>query len=127
MAIDATDDNDAPCATIVDDPPPDSRDAALARLQQVEHDVVLARQERDVADAHIQAALARAVHEHTTIAPTLAVAATTIPVKDLPLLYALLHHEVAALLNLHAQAVAIHNICSLVPLVLDINSIFFAR
>jgi len=40
---------------------------------------------------------------------------------------ALLFHEAAALLNLHAQAVAVQNIRSLVPVVLDINSSSYSR
>ena len=40
---------------------------------------------------------------------------------------ALLLHEAAAVLNLHAQAVAVQNIRSLVPIVLDVNSGNYTR
>ena len=40
---------------------------------------------------------------------------------------AMLLQEAAALLNLHAQAVAVHNIRSLVPIVLDVDSGNFSR
>lgn len=39
----------------------------------------------------------------------------------------LLQHEAATLLNLHAQAVTVQNIYALVPLVLDLNSTFYAQ
>ena len=39
----------------------------------------------------------------------------------------LLLHEVAAFLNLHAQAVAVQSIRSLVPIILDINSGSYSR
>jgi hypothetical protein len=38
----------------------------------------------------------------------------------------LLHHEAATLLNLHAQAVAVQNIRTLIPLLLNANSAFYA-
>ena len=44
-----------------------------------------------------------------------------------PLAAALLQQEAAVLLNLHAQAVSVQNIRSLVPLLLDVNSTFYGR
>ena len=44
-----------------------------------------------------------------------------------PLAAALLQQEAAVLLNLHAQAVSVQNIRTLVPLLLDVNSTFYAR
>ena len=43
-----------------------------------------------------------------------------------PLEATLLHHEAATLLNLHAQAVAVQNIRTLIPLLLNANSAFYA-
>ncbi|KAG8058663.1 hypothetical protein GUJ93_ZPchr0002g24747 [Zizania palustris] len=119
--------SNAPAAPADDVSPPDLLDAAFARLRQAEQDVVLAQQERDAADARLQAALSRAAQERAAVAPSSDVAATNFSAGATPLLDALLHHEAAVLLNLHAQAVAVHNIRTLIPLVLDVNSVFFAR
>lgn len=47
-------------------------------------------------------------------------------VGGLSLTDALLQQE-GSTLNLHTQVVAVQNICSLVPLVLDVNSTFYTR
>jgi hypothetical protein len=124
-----------------------AREAALARAQQAEREVALAQQARADADARLQAALARAASERAALEPDPEddTASRTVvppagasqddtagrtvvpPAGASPLLEALLQHEAAALLNLHAQAVAVTNIRALVPLVLDLNSAFFAR
>ena len=44
-----------------------------------------------------------------------------------PFAAALLQQEASVLLNLHAQAVSVQNIRSLVPLLLDVNSTFYGR
>lgn len=48
-------------------------------------------------------------------------------VGGLSLTDALLQQEGSTILNLHTQVVAVQNICSLVPLVLDVNSTFYTR
>lgn len=107
-----------------------TRNAALIRAQEAEREATLAQQERDAADERLRAAHARAARERAAAEPVQddAAAGDDLPnAGDPPLLEALLHHEAAALLNLHAQAVAVQNIRALVPLVLDLNSAFFAR
>jgi hypothetical protein len=107
-----------------------AREAALARAAAAEQNAALAQRERDAADARIRAALARAARERA--------AAALSPINDIipdgtgadstaQLSAALLQHEATALLNLHAQAVAVQNIRALVPLLLDVNSTFYSR
>ena len=102
-----------------------ARDAALARAADAEQ-ALLAQADRDVADARICAARERAaanlppldggdnLSDHTEDA-------------DAPDYDAIAHHEAAALLNLHAQAVSVQNIRALVPLLLDVTSTFYPR
>jgi hypothetical protein len=108
-----------------------AREAALARAAAAEQDAALAQRERDAADTRIRTALARAAHER-------AAAALPPPVNDIipggtvvdstaQFSAVLLQHEAVALLNLHAQAVVVQNICALVPLLLDVNSTFYSR
>jgi len=103
-----------------------ARDAALARAADAEQEVLLAQADRDVADARICAARERAaanlpppddgdnLSDHAEDA-------------DAPDYDAIAHHEAAALLNLHAQAVSVQNIRALVPLLLDVTSTFYPR
>jgi hypothetical protein len=89
-------------------------DAALARLAKAEEEA------RDVALAHrseaTAASLAPLLHEGDSSAP----APTDIH-------GAMLLQEVAALLHLHAQVVAVSNIRSLVHIILDIDSSHYNR
>jgi hypothetical protein len=107
-------------------------EVALARLAKAEEEVANASKARD-------AAVARAKRErvHTTAAaaalrpstPTDSSAGGSASSAGGPadLHSALLLQEVAALFNLHAQAVAVNNIRSLVHIVLDVNSNHFNR
>ena len=97
-----------------------ARDAALARAADAEQEALLAQADRDAADARIRAARERAaanlpppddgdnLSDHAEDA-------------DAPDYDAIAHHEAAALLNLHAQAVSVQNIRALVPLLLDVT------
>jgi hypothetical protein len=95
-------------------------DAALARLAKAEEEARAAASTRDVALVHrseaTAAALAPLLHEGDSSAP----APTDIH-------GAMLLQEVAALLHLHAQVVAVSNIRSLVHIVLDIDSGHYNR
>ncbi|WVZ89259.1 hypothetical protein U9M48_035685 [Paspalum notatum var. saurae] len=109
-----------------------ARDAALARAADADREAALAQQERDAADARLHAAQERAARERAAAThpqsedDASSISATDDGVPD-PLDAALLQHEAATLLNLHAQAVAVQNIRALVPLLLDTNSTFYAR
>jgi hypothetical protein len=111
-----------------------ARQAALARAAAADSEAALAQQERDAAEARVRAAQDRAARERAAAAPPQPEEDTcstgTHADDDIPpatLHAALLHHEAATLLNLHAQAVAVTNIRALVPLLLDTNSNFYAR
>jgi hypothetical protein len=114
-----------------------ARDAAAARAAEAERAAAAAQQERDAADARLQAALDRAAKERAAAAPPLEDGAPTSDAEDAEdfasadgdphLRAALLQHEAAALINLHAQAVAVQNIRLLVPLMLDVASAFYGR
>jgi hypothetical protein len=104
-------------------------EAALARLAQAEEEAANASKARD-------AAVARADRERARTAAAVAALHSSTPVDSsaggsaspaggpADLHSALLLQEVAALLNLHAQAVAVNNIRSLV---LDVDSNHFNR
>jgi hypothetical protein len=106
-------------------------DAALARLAQAEEEAANASKARD-------AAIARAARERALAAAAATLQPST-PVESsaggstspgggpADLHSALLLQEAAALLNLHAQAVAVNNIRSLVHIVLDVDSNHFNR
>ena len=87
-----------------------ARDAAAARGADAEREAAVAQQERDTADARLQAALDRAAQEHAAAAPPLEDDAGPDDAEDFasadgddPHLRAvLLQHEAAVLLNLHA-------------------------
>jgi hypothetical protein len=101
-------------------------DATLARLVEAEeearvaasaHDATLARADLERAAAKAAAAALSPPHDDgTSSAPA--------PVD---LHGAMLLQEAATLLNLHAQAVAVNNIRSLIPIVLDVDSDTFNR
>jgi len=96
-----------------------ARDAALARALQAEEEATTAAWERDTAaqrasDARAHAALERAAADAAIAAPD--PSGTLAAPTDLH--SAMLVQEAAALLNLHAQAVAVNNVRSLVPIVL---------
>jgi hypothetical protein len=105
-------------------------DVALARLTQDEEEAANASKARD-------AAIARADRERTRAAAAAAALQPSTPVESsaggsafpggvpADLHSALLLQEATALLNLHAQAVAVNNIRSLVHIVLDIDSNHF--
>ena len=113
-------------------------DAALARVAEADHVAAAAQAERDAADARLRAALARADLERAATQPLpgsdddasdasgdddhVSVAGDATHLRD-----ALLQHKAAALINLHAQAVAVQNIRLLVPLTLDVSSTFYGR
>jgi hypothetical protein len=104
-------------------------DAALARLAQAEEEAVTASKACDAAIARAdreRACAAAAVQPSTPVESS--VGGLTSPGgAPADLHSALLLQEAAALLNLHAQAVVINNIRSLVHIVLDIDSNHFNR
>jgi hypothetical protein len=105
-----------------------ARQAALARAADADREATLAQQERDAAEARVRPAQERVAappHPEEDTRSSGTAAADDIPPATLHA--ALLHHEAAALLNLHAQAVAVTNIRALFPLLLDTNSTFYTR
>ena len=109
-----------------------ARAAALQRAAAAEAEAAAATKERDAAAAKIQAALDRAA------AARAEAGAPTPPPQEQkdggsPHLQhhdfhsAMMLHEAAAVLNLHAQAVSIQNIRSLITTILDVNSGNYAR
>jgi hypothetical protein len=83
-----------------------------ARVAASARDVALARADRERAAAKAVAAALSPLHDD---------GASSAP-APVDLHGAMLLQEAAALLNLHAQAVAVNNIRSLIPIVLDIDS-----
>ncbi|XP_039788363.1 uncharacterized protein LOC120654781 [Panicum virgatum] len=110
-----------------------AHDAALERARLAEEEAAAASEERDDADARVRAALDHAALERKAAADPDDDDIDSASEVSVPgdaggdLHDALLIHEVAALLNLHTQAVAVQNIKSLVPVVLDINSSSYSR
>jgi hypothetical protein len=108
-----------------------ARQAALARATDVDREAALAQQEHDAAEARVRAARERATaappqpEEDTHSSGAGAVADS--PTSHLQLFMLLFSTTRQPLLNLHAQAVAVTNIRTLVPLLLDTNSTFYAR
>ncbi|XP_039822946.1 keratin, type I cytoskeletal 9-like [Panicum virgatum] len=99
----------------------------LAKERQDTHDAAMVRAANADANAAaaakaLDAARALAAQERAAAAAALAPLGSfgSGPHAAMDLHTAMLLQEAAALLNLHAQAVAIHNIRSLVPIVLDI-------
>jgi hypothetical protein len=107
-------------------------EAALARLAQAEEEATNASKARDAAVARAEQERARAATAAAALRPSTPVdssgggsASPAGGPADLHL--ALLLQEAAALLNLHAQAVAVNNIQSLIHIVLDVDSNHFNR
>nr|CAB3448437.1 unnamed protein product [Digitaria exilis] len=90
-------------------------DSSVSSGSPAQQDEINERQAKEIRRA--SEALKRAVHTQPT------------PVRASPpdLHAAMMFQEEAALLNLHAQAVAVHNIHSLVTIVLDVSSGNFNR
>ena len=105
--------------------------AALARVAEADRVAAAAQAERDAAETRLRAALARAALERAATQPLPGSddgsGGEDSDAGDDPLQDALFQHEAAALINLHAQAVAVQNIRLLVPLVLDVSSTFYGR
>jgi hypothetical protein len=107
-------------------------EAALARLAQVEEEAVNASKARDAAVARADreraraAAAAAALHPSTPVDSSAGGSASPAG-GPADLHSALLLQEAAALLNLHAQAITVNNIRSLVHIVLDVGSNHFNR
>jgi hypothetical protein len=101
-----------------------ARDAALSRAQEAEKEAAAAAKDREDTDARARAALQHATRERKATADAIDDANNHHAEASVhgDLHGALLLHEAAALLNLHAQAIAVQNIRSLVLVVLDINS-----
>ncbi|XP_062205181.1 uncharacterized protein LOC133907160 [Phragmites australis] len=103
-----------------------ARDAALARALQAEEEAAAAAKDRDAAALRASEALARAAQERAAAASSDADCSSAPPAPT-DLHSAMLLHEALALLNLHAQAVAVNNIRTHVPIVLDVDSGNFNR
>jgi hypothetical protein len=102
-------------------------DAALARLVQDEEEAANASKARDAAIARTDRERARAVAAALQPSTPSAGGSASPGGGPTDLHLALLLQEAAALLNLHAQAVAVNNIRSLVHIILDIDSNHFNR
>jgi hypothetical protein len=111
--------------------------AALTHAEGTEKEAAAASKECDDAAARARAALERAAHERKAAAHERKAAAAALndAASDHTDEFVSVHgespgnlhgtlllHKAAALLNLHAQAVAVQNIRSLVLIVLDVNS-----
>jgi hypothetical protein len=103
--------------------------AALARLAQAEKEAANASKARDaaIARADREQALAVAALQPSTPVESSAGRSASPAGGPADLHSALLLQEAAALLNLHAQAVAVNNIQSPVHIVLDVDSNHFNR
>ena len=107
----------------------------LAAERQAAHDAAMTRATKaDAAAAAaakaLDAARALAVQERAAAATDLAPPTSAGPgplATQMDLHFAMLLQQATAFLNLHAQAVAINNIRSLVPIVLDVDSGNFGR
>lgn len=107
-----------------DDAAAEARRAALARAEEAEAEAVAAAIERDAATARVRAALERAAAAPEDAEED----ASSLSDGSRPSVHAaMVLQEAAAVLNLHAQAVAVQNIRSLVHVILDVNSGNFAR
>jgi hypothetical protein len=107
-------------------------DAALARLAQAEEEATNASKARDAAIARADRERARAATAAAPLQPSTpvesSVGGSAFPVGGPADLHStLLLQEAAALLNLHAQAIAVNNIRSLIHIVLDVDSNHFNR
>ena len=95
------------------------REAALAAAQAAEQEAADASNERDAAAERVRAALARAVKARADAAAAVDPVEQPHAGGDMSVTHAMVLHEAAAVLNLHAQAVSVQNARSLVPTVLD--------
>lgn len=96
------------------------RDASLAEAQAAEQEAVAASADRDAAADRVRLALAKAAMARADAA---AVDPQDPPPKDgdddMAIPNAMLVHEAASILNLHAQTFSLHNPRSLVSFLLD--------
>jgi hypothetical protein len=99
----------------------ETRCAALAEAQAAEQEAAAASAARDAAADRVRAALAKAAKARADAAVSVDPAdpAGDDHEGDTDISRAMILHEVAAVLNLHAQSVSVQNTRSLVPLVLD--------
>jgi len=110
-----------------------ARADALARTAEAEKLADAAAKERDAAAEHLHQALLLAAKEHAKAAaadppPPPAPPAHEDDDKSVHDVHGtMLLHEAAAILNLHAQAVAVQNIRILVPVVLDVAAGNYTR
>lgn len=108
-----------------------SRDASLARAAEADHAAALAKQERDAVEARIREAEAHAAAARAEIPDDfdghVSVVEEDPVIGDIPVCDALLHHVAAAIINQHAQAVAVQNIRTLIPVVLNVTSTTYAH
>ena len=111
-------------------------EAALARAEAAEQEDVATAQERDAAAQCTRDALARAARERALAAKGAPDAdhdaekeedAASVDSGGTALHHAVLAHEAAALVNLHAQAISVQNIRSLVHVLLNINAGNYTR
>ena len=112
------------------------RETALARAEAAEQEAAAAAQERDAAAQRARDALARAAREQALAAKGAPDAdpdaekekdAVSVDSGGTTLHHAVLAHEAAALVNLHAQAISVQNIRSLIHIVLDLNAGNYTR
>ena len=112
------------------------RETALARAEAAEQEAAAAAQERDAAAQRARDALARAAKERALAAKGTPDAdhdaekeedAASVDSGGTALHHAVLAHEAAAVVNLHAQAISVQNIRSLVHVLLDINAGNYTR
>ena len=112
------------------------REAALARAEAAEKEAAAAALERDAAAQRARDALARAAKERALAAKGDHGAnrdeekqedAASVDSDGNAIHHAVLAHEAAALVNLHAQAISVQNIRSLVHVLLDINAGNYTR
>jgi hypothetical protein len=101
-------------------------DAALACLAEAKEEARAAARARDAALARVDRERAAAKATAAALSPLHDDGASSAPVP-VDLHGAMLLQEAAALLNLHAQVVAVNNIWSLIPIVLDVDSGNFNR
>jgi len=109
-----------------------ARAAALAQAEEAEREAAVAQADHDATATRLRAAQERAAAERAAAAPSKEDDADASHpgdggIDNLTLQDTLLQQEAAILLNLHAQAVSVQNIRTLVPLLLDVNSTFYAR
>jgi hypothetical protein len=111
-------------------------DAFLQRAQATEDEAALAVKDREAADQRLRDAMARVAVARKSVAEAAGAEASGVEDGDNkgshasdppPDTNTLGMHEAAALLHLHSQVVAVHNIRLLVPTVLDLASNNYTR